>query len=152
MQTRSDFRAGEYVLTTAARQNKLSTRRGSDCRTPPIRWLANYWEWQRIQRFGFGEGHRDSRCNGQGWTQTSDACRSGLSTKRGKRFLEEISQIIAGPRNPEATSAEYRQAVELPELDAATDDVEIVGEIDDARSKTICRESTSNGNRNPPRG
>ena len=44
-------------------------------------------------------------------------------TKLGEAVFEGISQMIAGPRDPEVTTAE------LPELDAATD--EITGEIDD---------------------
>ena len=44
-------------------------------------------------------------------------------TKLWEAVFEGISQMIAGPRDPEVTAAE------LPELDAATD--EITGEIDD---------------------
>ena len=48
-------------------------------------------------------------------------------TKPWEAVFEGISKVVAGPRDPEATTAE------LPELDAATEfaDDEIVGEIDD---------------------
>ena len=48
-------------------------------------------------------------------------------TKPWESVFEGVSKVVAGPRDPEATSAE------LPELDAATESAhdEIVGEIDD---------------------
>jgi hypothetical protein len=63
-----------------------------------------------------------------------------------KGFERVFDSIAAGrPRDPEATSAEPR------ELDAATDDAEIVGKSTLTRSKTIYRESNGNENPNPTR-
>ena len=68
-------------------------------------------------------------------------------TKPWEAVFEGISQIIAGPRDPENPTG---PAVES--IDAAIESAdEIIGEVATTRSKTIRCESNGTGNENPPR-